>query len=99
MEWGWDGEGDLLVCQHGRQRIVRINVNDVHNGSIDSSMVNVLVDQYNGVPLNSPNDMYLDPETGDLIFTDPPFGHQLFSEDDAVINANVVGHLRHKERI
>ena len=47
----------------------------------------MVVDKYNGVSLNSPNDLYLDHTTGDIIFTDPPFGHQLFSAANAFLNS------------
>jgi hypothetical protein len=52
--------------------------------SIDPDAVTVLVDSYNGVALNSPNDVVLDGET--LYFTDPPFGNQLKSSGDAAID-------------
>jgi gluconolactonase len=85
LDWGWGGDGDLLICQHGKRRIARINVNDVEDGEIDPSLVSVLVDSYNGTMLNSPNDLVLDGDT--LYFTDPPFGLQFFSADDAIANA------------
>jgi gluconolactonase len=78
MYWGWKGasSGDLLITQHGKARIARINVNDVdeESGTIDPSLVSVVVDGYNGTKLNSPNDMTI--YNGDLYFTDPPFGLQ-----------------------
>lgn len=87
LHWGWKGDDDLLICQHGKQRIVRINVNDVNkNGEIDASKVSVVVEGYNGKKMNSPNDLVLVDNT--LYFTDPPFGQQLFSSgDDAVPKA------------
>jgi gluconolactonase len=60
----FDGEGRLLMCQHGDRRVVRRE----HDGSIT-----VLADRYEGKRLNSPNDLVLGPH-GDLYFTDPPFG-------------------------
>jgi len=86
LYWGWEGTKDLLICQHGKSRIVRINIDDVdENGEIDPSLVTVLVDSYNGTALNSPNDMYM--YNGALYFTDPPFGKQLFSSEDPIASA------------
>lgn len=85
LHWGWGGDGDLLVCQHGKHRIVRLNVDDVVDGEIDAAKVQVVADTFNGSMLNSPNDMVMDGDT--LYFTDPPFGLQLFSADDAIQNA------------
>lgn len=84
--WGWNGDGDLLACQHGKHRIVRFNVQDVEDGKIDPSRVQVLVDSYNGTVLNSPNDLYLD-EDNTLYFTDPAFGRQYKSAQDPLENA------------
>jgi sugar lactone lactonase YvrE len=86
LSWGWKGSKDLLICQHGKHRIVRINIDDVdENGEIDPDLVTVLVDSYNGTAFNSPNDMYLDGDN--LDFTDPPFGNQFFSSDDPIASA------------
>lgn len=75
LYWGWNGTKDLIICQHGKSRIVRINIDDVdENGEIDPSLVTVLVDSYNGTALNSPNDVTMHGE--ELYFTDPPFGVQ-----------------------
>ena len=53
LYWGWNGTKDLIICQHGKSRIVRINIDDVDaNGEIDPSLVTVLVDSYNGTALN-----------------------------------------------
>mmetsp|Transcript_65389 Transcript_65389/g.76836 ORF Transcript_65389/g.76836 Transcript_65389/m.76836 type:complete len:508 (-) Transcript_65389:171-1694(-) len=73
--WGWDGEDDLIMCQHGMQRIVRFDVGDVSvSGDITPDRVTVLVDSYNSKKMNGPNDLVLVGE--DLYFTDPPFGLQ-----------------------
>lgn len=81
LYWGWNGEDDLLICQHGKHRIVRININDVVDTAIDASKVQVVADSYNDTMLNSPNDLVMDGDT--IYFTDPPFGLQYFSADDA----------------
>ena len=78
LYWGWNGTKDLIICQHGKSRLVRINIDDVdENGEIDPSLVAVLVDSYNGIALNSPNDVTMHGE--DLYFSDPPFGNQTSS--------------------
>lgn len=74
MIWGWNGDGDLLFCQHGKKRIARVNVMDVINGTVAPDKVTVVVDMFNGKPFNSPNDMTL--LDGKLYFSDPPFGLQ-----------------------
>ena len=73
MIWGWGGEGDLVMCQHGRQRIVRFNVGDVVDGEIEDEKVEIVADLYKGNKFNSPNDLVLVGDT--LYFTDPPFGN------------------------
>ncbi|CAB9501982.1 gluconolactonase [Seminavis robusta] len=89
LEWGWKGDaadgGDLLICQHGKHRLVRINLNDVDEAtaSIDPAKVVVLADMYMGKGFNSPNDLVLDGDT--LYFTDPPFGLQMRSSGDQAI--------------
>eukprot|EP00586_Coscinodiscus_wailesii_P006306 CAMPEP_0172481020 /NCGR_PEP_ID=MMETSP1066-20121228/6529_1 /TAXON_ID=671091 /ORGANISM="Coscinodiscus wailesii, Strain CCMP2513" /LENGTH=421 /DNA_ID=CAMNT_0013242897 /DNA_START=81 /DNA_END=1346 /DNA_ORIENTATION=+ len=77
LTWGWNGDGSLLMCQHGWKRIVQFNVADVNEtvASIDPNLVTVVVDTYNSTNLNSPNDLDL-ADDGVLYFSDPPFGHQ-----------------------
>lgn len=78
LYWGWNGTKDLIICQHGKSRLVRINIDDVdENGEIDPTLVTVLVDSYNGIALYSPNDVTMHGE--DLYFSDPPFGNQTSS--------------------
>jgi gluconolactonase len=60
----FDREGRLVLTQHGDRRIVRRE----HDGSFTT-----LVDRYDGHRLNSPNDLVYR-STGDLYFTDPPYG-------------------------
>jgi len=76
-----DDEGTILMCQHAWGRIVQFNIDDIDmtTMSIDKDLVTVVVDSYNGMPLNSPNDLYLDDDL--LYFTDPPFGKQ-YNEDE-----------------
>lgn len=60
----FDAAGRLIVCEHGDRRITRLEA--------DGSRT-VLVDRFDGRRLNSPNDLALSP-SGDLYFTDPPYG-------------------------
>src|SRR4051812_40464310 len=57
-------EGLLTICQHGNRRVVRVNPH---------GDVTVLTDGYEGMRLNSPNDLVYRSD-GTLYFTDPPFG-------------------------
>jgi len=65
-----DGEGRLILCEHGNRRISRREA----DGSIT-----VLADSYEGMRLNSPNDAVFH-SSGALYFTDPPYG--LRQQDD-----------------
>ena len=60
----FDKEGQLIVCQHGERRVVRIE---------KKGPVTVLADRYQGKRLNSPNDLTMRSD-GTLFFTDPPYG-------------------------
>jgi gluconolactonase len=67
----FDSEGRLLVDEHGRRRITRIE----RDGS-----VTVLAAEYTGRRLNSPNDLVVH-SGGAVYFTDPPFGlPQVFAD-------------------
>ena len=59
-----DRQGRLVGCEHGGRRVVRTE----YDGS-----TTVLVDQFDGKPLNSPNDVVVKSD-GSVWFTDPPFG-------------------------
>jgi gluconolactonase len=63
--------GDVLLCQHGNRRIVRVT-NDLR--------VTTFVDKYDGARLNAPNDLVFRTD-GMLFFTDPPYGLPLQDED------------------
>lgn len=59
----FDTAGYLLVCEGSNQQIV----------SMDSSAnVTVLSGEYNGLPFNEPNDLWVDPDGG-IYFTDPVY--------------------------
>ena len=59
-----DDQGRLVLAQHGDRRISRREP--------DGRIV-PLVERYRGKRLNSPNDLVFSP-SGELYFTDPPFG-------------------------
>jgi len=75
-----DGSGGLLVCEQGeRSRPARISRVDVLTGERET-----VVDQWRGLPLNSPNDVIAD-SAGTIWFTDPSYGHlQGFRPEPAV---------------
>lgn len=59
-----DREGRLLTCQHGGRCVTRTE----HDGA-----VRVLIDRYDGMRLNSPNDVVVRSD-GSIWFTDPTYG-------------------------
>jgi gluconolactonase len=64
-----DGQGRLVLCQHGDRRIARLN-SDLSNPQPNFETI---VDRYQGKRFNSPNDATFN-KAGDLYFTDPPYG-------------------------
>ncbi|RED18060.1 SMP-30/gluconolactonase/LRE family protein [Pontivivens insulae] len=59
-----DRQGRLISCEHGTRRVTRTE----HDGSIT-----VLADQFDGRPLNSPNDVIVKSD-GTIWFSDPHYG-------------------------
>ena len=59
-----DRQGRLVTCEHGGRRVTRTE----HDGQIT-----VLMDQWQGKRLNSPNDVVVKTD-GSIWFTDPVFG-------------------------
>jgi gluconolactonase len=59
-----DRQGRLVTCEHGGRRVVRTE----YDGT-----VTVILDKFEGKPLNSPNDVVVKSD-GSIWFTDPPFG-------------------------
>jgi len=59
-----DRQGRLVTCEHDARRVTRTE----YDGS-----VTVLVDKFDGKPLNSPNDVVVKSDES-IWFTDPPFG-------------------------
>ncbi|MDR7127744.1 gluconolactonase [Algoriphagus sp. 4150] len=64
-----DGDGNLILCQHGERRIAKMN----SPLSAPQSDFTVLVSDYKGKRFNSPNDLVYN-KSGQLFFTDPPYG-------------------------
>ncbi len=64
-----NSDGQLLLMQHGDRRVAQMNA------PLDNpqSEFNTIVDNYLGRRFNSPNDGVFD-KTGNLYFTDPPYG-------------------------
>ena len=66
-----DSKGRLTINEHGRRQVSRLE---------DDGSVTVLVADYDGKRLNSPNDLVYH-SNGSLYFTDPPFGLPAFDDD------------------
>jgi gluconolactonase len=60
----FDFEGRQVSCQHGLRRVVRFE---------PDGATTVIADKWQGKPLNSRNDLVVDPD-GAVWFTDPPYG-------------------------
>ena len=69
-----DGEGRLIACEHWNRRVTRTEA----DGSIT-----VLATEYEGKPLNSPNDA-VSRSDGAIFFTDPPYGLEGRDQDQPV---------------
>ena len=59
-----NGNGRLIICEHGYRQISRLE---------DDGSRSVVVDNFEGGRLNSPNDAVFGSD-GSLYFTDPPYG-------------------------
>jgi len=59
-----DRQGRLVSCEHGTRRVTRTE---------PDGAITVLADQFNGKPLNSPNDVVVKSD-GSIWFTDPTYG-------------------------
>lgn len=75
----FDAAGNLLGCQRGGKAIVSIN---------PAGEISVVADSYEGKPLNSTNDLWVDPKGG-IYFTDPRY----FSSDNQAQDAEGVYYI------
>jgi gluconolactonase len=66
-----DPQGRLVIAEHGRHRISRLD---------GDGRLAVLADAFEGKRLNSPNDLVVKSD-GSIYFTDPPFGLPGFHDD------------------
>lgn len=64
-----DLDGNLILCQHGERQVARMKA----PLNAPQAVYETLVNQYEGVPLNSPNDL-VQHSNGVIFFTDPPYG-------------------------
>jgi gluconolactonase len=69
----FDSQGRLVLCEHGDRRIARLE---------RDGKKTTLADRYQGMRLNSPNDLVFKSD-GSIYFTDPPFGLPKAFEDPA----------------
>jgi gluconolactonase len=76
-----DAEGNLILCQHGDRRVARLE----RGGKFTT-----LAGRYGDHLLNSPNDLVI-AQSGDIFFTDPPYG--LKDKASREIAENGVYHL------
>ncbi|CAM9280220.1 unnamed protein product [Discosporangium mesarthrocarpum] len=79
------GKGEIILCEHGNRRVVRMETNGSRT---------LLATHYQGLPLNSPNDLAFSPR-GDVFFTDPPYGlNRLEDDPDFVLGFSGVFRIR-----
>jgi len=71
-----DKQGNLVLCQHGDRRMARMT----RPLSEPAAVFETIIDNYKGKRFNSPNDACYN-ETGDLYFTDPPYGLESLMDD------------------
>lgn len=71
-----DNEGNLVLCQHGDRQMGKMDA------PLDKPQAKyiTLANKYNGKRFSSPNDCVYN-SSGELFFTDPPYG--LFTQDDS----------------
>ncbi len=62
----FDRDGSLVCCEGAARQLTRV---------APDGTVTVLADKYDGKRVNSPNDLWIDPEGG-IYFTDPRYGRQ-----------------------
>jgi gluconolactonase len=72
----FDKNGNLVLCQHGNRRMARM---DAPLDKPEAKYITI-ADKYNGKRFSSPNDAVYN-SSGELFFTDPPYG--LKTQDDS----------------
>src|SRR5690606_38729511 len=72
-----DGEGNLVLCQHGNRQMARM---DAALHKPEATFVTI-AGKYDGKRFNSPNDAVYN-RMGELFFTDPPYGLPAQNDDD-----------------
>lgn len=68
----FDRDGNLLCCEGGARQLTSVT---------PDGKVNVLANDYDGKKLNSPNDLWIDPQGG-IYFSDPRYGDMSDLEQD-----------------
>ncbi len=66
--------GDLVACEGGNGRLISIN---------PQGQITVLVDQYNGIRFNEPNDLWIDAQGG-IYFSDPAYQSAVVQDGEHV---------------
>ena len=80
----FDENGNIILCQHGDRRLAFIL--NIQN---KNPKFTTIVDNFEGKRFNSPNDLTIS-KSGDIYFTDPPYGFKNFSDKYREINFNGV---------
>jgi gluconolactonase len=70
----FDKSGNLIACEGGNGRLISIDA---------QGQITVLVDQYNGLRFNEPNDLWIDPQGG-IYFTDPAYQSTVVQDGEHV---------------
>lgn len=72
----YDQEGNLIIAEHSGRKIGKLS---------PSGDYQPLVESYNGIRFNSPNDVIVDSKGG-ILFTDPPYGRDKEASDTLGFN-------------
>ncbi|MFC7524604.1 SMP-30/gluconolactonase/LRE family protein [Parapedobacter sp. GCM10030251] len=72
-----DPEGNLVLCQHGNRQLAKMDA-PLHQ---PKATFVTLAERYDGKRFNSPNDAIYS-RTGELFFTDPPYGLPAQNDSD-----------------
>ena len=80
----FDENGNIILCQHGDRRLALTS-----NMNSKNPKFTTIVDNFEGKRFNSPNDLAIS-KSGDIYFTDPPYGFKNFSDKYREINFNGV---------